>query len=57
MLVTPRNATREAAGAAQNGEPASIQARLPGMAPIAGGDELGSARKAEHTFVFPVREG
>ena len=57
VLVTPCDATREAAGAAQNGEPASIQARLPGMAPIAGGDELALHARPEHTFVFPVREG
>ena len=54
VLMTPRDVTREAAGAAENGEPASIEARLPGMAPIESGDELALHAKPEHTFVFPA---
>ena len=56
-LMTPRRATREAAGPAENGEPASIQVRLPGMASIASGDELALYPRPEHTFVFPAGSG
>ena len=54
VLMTLRRATREAAGPAENGEPASIQVRLPGMASIASGDELALYPRPEHTFVFPA---
>ena len=66
VLMAPRDAAREAAGAAEDGEPmspassgspASIEARLPGMAPIASGDELALHARPEHVFVFPARDG
>ena len=56
-LMTPRRATREAAGPAENGEPVSIQVRLPGMASIESGDELALYPRPEHTFVFPAGSG
>ena len=57
VLMAPRHATREAAGPTENGEPPSIQARLPGMASIESGDELALHARPEHTFVFPVGRG
>ena len=57
VLMTPRRATREAAGPAENGEPASIEVRLPGRASIASGDELALCPRPEHTFVFPAGGG
>ena len=56
VLMTPRDATREAAGGAEGGEPASIQARLPGTPRVAYGDELALRARPEHTFVFPAGE-
>ena len=53
VLMTPCDANREAAGAAEGAEPASIQARLPGIAPVACGDEVALRARPEHTFVFP----
>ena len=57
VLMTPRDANREAAGPAEGGEPASIQARVPGMAPVACGDELVLHARPDHTFVFPAAGG
>ena len=57
VLMTPCGATREAPEAAEGGEPATIQARLPGMASVACGDEVTLGVRPEHTFVFPAGGG
>ena len=57
VFMTPRDATREAAGAAESGERVSILARLPGMASVASGDELALHARPEQTFVFPAGGG
>ena len=57
VLMTPRDRTREARGAAEGAEPVSIQARLPGTAPVAHGDLLALRAKPEHTFVFSAGGG
>ena len=54
VLMTPCDRAREACGAAEGGEPVSIQARLPGTAPVARGDLLALRARPEHTFVFPA---
>ena len=57
VLMTPCDRNREARGAAEGPEPVSIQARLPGTAPVAAGDRLTLRASPEHTFVFPAGEG
>ena len=54
VLMTPLDRTREARGAAEGAESVSIQARMPGTAPIASGDLLALRARPEHTFVFPA---
>ncbi len=56
-LMTPVDRTREARGAGESVEPASIQARLPGTAAFAPGDLLALRAKPGHTFVFPAPQG
>ena len=57
VLMTPCDAARNAAAEPEGGEPATIQARLPGMVRVACGDELALRVNPEHTFVFPARGG
>ena len=52
--MTPLDRNREARGAAEGAESVSIQARMPGTAPIASGDLFALRVRPEHTFVFPA---
>ena len=54
VLMTPCDRTREAA---EGAERVTIQARMPGTAPVAAGDRLAVRASPGHTFVFAAPVG
>ncbi len=54
VVMTPGGRSREARGTGEATRPVSIEARLPGPAPVAPGDLLALRPSPEHTFVFPA---